>query len=159
MSTLSIIFWIFILSISSSLVNVAWCDKNSTCLQSGDLCSLWFLSFESESRSVVSHSWWPHGIYSPWNSAGQNTAVGSLSFFQGIFPTQGSKPSLPHCRQILYQLSHKGSPRILEWVAYPFARVSSQPRNQTGVSCTACRFFTNWTIREASFSCLEIKVN
>ena len=36
------------------------------------------------------------------------------------FPTQGSNPGLPHCRQILYQLSHKGSPRILEWVAYPF---------------------------------------
>ena len=39
--------------------------------------------------------------------------------------------SLPHCRQILYQLSHKGSPRILEWVAYPFSRGSSQPRNET----------------------------
>ena len=36
------------------------------------------------------------------------------------FPMQGSNPGLPHCRQILYQLSHKGSPRILEWVAYPF---------------------------------------
>ena len=45
--------------------------------------------------------------------------MASLSFLQGIFPTQGSNPGLPHCRQILYQLSHKGSPRILEWVAYP----------------------------------------
>ena len=52
-------------------------------------------------------------------------------------------PDLPHCRQILYQLSHKGSPRILEWVAYPFSRGSSQPRNQTGVSCIAGGFFTN----------------
>ena len=40
----------------------------------------------------------------------------SLSRLQGIFPTQGLNPGLPHCRQILYQLRHKGSPRILEWV-------------------------------------------
>ena len=45
--------------------------------------------------------------------------VGSLSLL-GIFPTQGSNPGLPHCRRILYQLSYKESPRILEWVAYPF---------------------------------------
>ena len=70
----------------------------------------------SESCSVVSNSLWPHGLYSPWNSPGQNTGVGSLSLLQRIFPTQGSNPGLPHCRQILYQLSHKGSPRILEWV-------------------------------------------
>ena len=60
----------------------------------------------------------PHGLYSPWNSPGQNTEVGSLSLLQGIFPTQGLNPSLQHCRWIFYQLSHKGSPRILEWVAY-----------------------------------------
>ena len=64
----------------------------------------------SESHSVVSDSLWPHGLYSPWNSPGQNTGVGSLSPLQGIFPTQGSNPDLPHCRRILYQLSHKGSP-------------------------------------------------
>ena len=64
---------------------------------------------ESESRSVVSDSLRPHGL-SPWNSTGQNTGVDSLSLLQGIFPTQESNPGLPHCRQILYQLSHKGSP-------------------------------------------------
>ena len=48
--------------------------------------------------------------YSPWNSPGQNTGVGSLSLLQVIFPTQGSNPGLPHCRRILYQLSFKGSP-------------------------------------------------
>ena len=53
--------------------------------------------FESESRSVVSHSLRPPGLYSPWNSPGQNTGVGSLSLFQGIFPTQGSNPGLPQC--------------------------------------------------------------
>ena len=77
--------------------------------------------------------------------SGQNTGVGSLLLFQGIFPTQGSNPGLPHCKQILFQLSHKGSPRILEWVAYPFPKGSSQTR----VSCIAGRFFTNWAIREA----------
>ena len=102
---------------------------------------------ESESRSVVSDSLWPHGL-SPWNSPGQNTGVGGLSPLQGIFPTQGSNPGLPHCGQILYQLSHKGSPRILEWVAYPFSRGSSWPRNQTGLSCVAARFFTDWAMRE-----------
>ena len=64
----------------------------------------------SESRSVMSYSLRPHGLYSPWNSPGQNTGVGCLSLLQGIFPTQGSKPGLPHCRWILYQLSHQGSP-------------------------------------------------
>ena len=86
----------------------------------------------------------PHGLYSPWNSPGHNTGVGSLSLLQGIFPTQGLNLGLPHCRRILYQLSHKGRPRILDWVAYPFSRGSSQPSNWTGVSCIAGRFFTNW---------------
>ena len=52
----------------------------------------------------------PHGLYSPWNSPGQNTGVGSLSLLQGIFQTQGLNPGLLHCRWILYQQSHKGSP-------------------------------------------------
>ena len=82
----------------------------------------------SESCSVMSDSLWPHGLYSPWNSPGQNTGVGSRSLLQGIFPTKGSNPDLPHCRQILYQLSHKGSPRVLQWVAYPFSSRSSWPR-------------------------------
>ena len=98
---------------------------------------------ESESRSVMSNSLQPHGLYSPWNSPGWNTGVGSRSLLQGIFPTQGSNPGLPHCRQILYQLSHQGSPRILEWVAYPFSRESSLPGNRTGVSCIAGGFFTS----------------
>ena len=46
----------------------------------------------------------------PWNSPDRNTGVGSLSFLQGIFPTQGLNPGVPHCRWILYQLSHQGSP-------------------------------------------------
>ena len=85
----------------------------------------------------------PTNLYSPWNSPCQNTGMHSLSLLQGIFPTQGSNSGLPHCRRILYQLSHKGSPRILEWVAYPFSSRSSQLRNQIGVSCIAGGFFTN----------------
>ena len=69
---------------------------------------------QSESCSVLSDSLQPHGLYSPWNCPGQNTEVGSLSLLQGIFSTQASNPGLPHCRQILYQLNHSGSPRVLE---------------------------------------------
>ena len=88
----------------------------------------------------------------PWNSLGQNAGVGSLSLLQGIFPTQESNQGLLHCRWILYQLCHKGSPRILEWVAYPFSRGSSWLRNRTRVSCIAGKFFTNWAMREALLS-------
>ena len=96
---------------------------------------------ESESESLR-----PHGLCDPR----QNTGVGSLSLLQGIFPTQGSNPGLLHCRWILYQLRNKGSPRILEWVAYSFSSRSSQPRNQNRVSCIAGGFLTNSAIREAS---------
>ena len=60
----------------------------------------------------------------------------------GDLPNPGIKPRLPHCRQILDQLSHKGSPRIVEWVSYTFSSGSSLPGNQTGVSCIAGRIFT-----------------
>ena len=95
--------------------------------------------------------------YSSWNSPGQNTAVGTLSLLQGIFPTQGSNPGLLHCRWIHYQLSHQGSPRILEWVAYPFSSGFFWPRNQTRVSYIAVRFFTNWAIREAQNYYIDIE--
>ena len=77
----------------------------------------------SESRPVVSDCLWPHGLYSQWNSLGLNTGVGSLSLHQDIFPTQESNPGLPHCRQILYQMSHGGSPREHEkyWFNIVFA--------------------------------------
>ena len=102
-----------------------------------------------KSHSVVSDSLRPHGLHNPWNSPGQNTGVGSLFLLQGIFPTQELNPGLLHCTQILYQLSHKGSPRILEWVAYPFSSRSSWPRNQTRVSWIAEGFFTNWATRDS----------
>ena len=143
----------------------------------------------SESRPVVSDSLRPHGLYSPWNSPGQdtgvgsqfpspadlpnpgieprsptlqadslpaeppgkpkNTEVGSLSLLQQIFPTQESNQGPLHCRRILYQLSHQGRPRILDWVAIPFSSRSSKPRDWTQVSCIAGGFFTSWATREA----------
>ena len=75
--------------------------------------------------------------FSPWNSPGQNTGVGSLYVLQRLFPTQGLNLGLPHCRWILYQLIHKGSPRILEWVAYPFLQriFLTQELNQGLLHC------------------------
>ena len=72
----------------------------------------------SESHSVMSDSLWPHGLHSPWNSLGQNTGEGNLS----LLPTQELNPGLPHCRWILYQLSHKGSPRDL-WDNIKFTNI------------------------------------
>ena len=66
----------------------------------------------SESCSVMSNSFQPCGLYSPRNSSGQNTGVGSPSLLQGVFPTQGSNPGLLHQRWIIYQVSHKESPTL-----------------------------------------------
>ena len=99
------------------------------------------------SRSVVSDSLQPHesqpARLCPWDSPGKNTGVGCHALLQGIFSTQGSNPSLPHCRQILYHLSHQGSPGILEWVACPFVRGSSRLWNRIRVSSFAGGFFTS----------------
>ena len=81
-----------------------------------------------------------------------STGVGCHALLQGIVPIQGSNPGLPHCRWILYHLSHQGSPRILDWVAYPFSRGSSWLRNQIWDYCITDRFFTSWATREAFWS-------
>ena len=99
---------------------------------------------------------WLHGLYNLWNSLGQNTGLDSRSLLQGIFPTQGSNPGLLYCRQILYQLSYQGSPRILEWIAYSFSSRSSQPRDQSQVSCIAGRHFNLWATREVKWLYLEL---
>ena len=98
-----------------------------------DLCggrcdSVWFLAPSlvfSESRSVVSNSLQPHGLYSAWNFLVQNTEVGSLACLQGIFLTQESNPGLPHCRQILYQLSTKEVQEY--WRGLPFPSPGDLP--------------------------------
>ena len=93
------------------------------------------------------------------DSSGKNTGVGCHALLQGIFPIQGSNTGLPYCRQFLYCLSHQGSPRILEWVAYPFSTGSSQPRNQTRVSCIVGRLFTSWAAREAEIHGNTVQMN
>ena len=73
----------------------------------------------------MSNSLPPHGLYSPWNSPGQNTNVGSLSLLQGIFPTQRSNPGLHHYRQILYQLSYWEAQEY--WSGYPIPSLGDLP--------------------------------
>ena len=90
----------------------------------------------------------PPGSSVHGDSPGKSTRQGCHALLQEIFPTQGSNPDLPHCRWILYCLSHEGSPRILEWVAYPFSRESSQSGNWSGISCIAGGFFTSLATRE-----------
>ena len=102
------------------------------------------------SCSVVSDSLQPMNCSLPdfpvhGDSPGKNTGVGC----RALFITQGSNPGLLHCRQTLYHLSHEASPRILKWVVFPFSKGSFQPRNWTGVSFIADRFFTSWATREA----------
>ena len=80
----------------------------------GPLTEFWDLQVWSEKwkwKSLSGVRLFETPWISPWNSPGQNTGVGSHSLLQGIFPTQGLNPGLPHRRQILYQLSHRGSPQ------------------------------------------------
>ena len=113
-------------------------ERKQLCIQGmREKCDVFL--YESESQSVVynslrPHCWWPARLLCPWNSPGQKTGVGSCFLLQGIFLTKESNSGPLPCRQILYQWSHQGSPKILEWVAYPFSRGSSWPRNWTGVS-------------------------
>ena len=74
--------------------------------------------------SVMSDSLQPHGLQPtrllcPWDLPGMNTGVGNHSLLQSIFPTQGSNLGLPHCRQILYGLSHRGSPWKVRRITRP----------------------------------------
>ena len=109
---------------------------------------------------------------------GKGKSWKAINLKLGIFPTQGWIPGLQHCRQILYHLSHQEKwsevaqscptlcnpvhsslpgfaihgifqARILEWAAISFSRGSSQPRDQTRVSCIADRRFTIWATKEA----------
>ena len=78
------------------------------------VCSGTSVVFDSATQPVVQLLWTVTAKpLCPWDSPGENTGVGCHALLQGILPTQGSKPGLPHCRWILYQLSHKGSPQIL----------------------------------------------
>ena len=111
-------------------------------------CAVLCLFAQSRPTLCDSMYYSPPGSSVHGDSPGKNTGVGYhtrgyLTLLQGIFPTQGLNPSLSHCWRILYHLSHQGSLRILEWVAYPFSRGSSQLRNRTGFFCIADEFFTS----------------
>ena len=69
-----------------------------------------FVSFTCLYSLNPPHGLQPTRLFCPWNSPGKHAGVGSYFLLQGIFLTQGSNPGLPHCRQILYSLSHRGSP-------------------------------------------------
>ena len=100
----------------------------------------------SEWKVTQSDSLWPRGLYSWWNSPGQNTGVGSCSLLQAIFPTQELDPGLPHCRKILYQLSHQGSP--FSWVQFSHSVMSNSATPWTAAR-QASLFITNsWSLPE-----------
>ena len=106
--------------------------------------------YESVSCSVMSDSLlhrglWPTSLLCPWNSPGKNTGVGCHSLLQGIFLTQGLNLGLPHCRQIVYCLSHWGSPlcpvgvyNITPYTELPTALL--QP--SSSLTPTSCRLHT-----------------
>ena len=97
----------------------------------------------------MSNSLQPHGLYSPWNIL-QARILEWVAFpFSRNLPNPGIEPRSPTLQADSLPAEPQGSPRILEWAAYPFSSRSSWPRNRTGVSCTAGRFFTNWAMREA----------
>ena len=119
--------------------NPSFSNFKAIFLKTGAISCAW----KVKKWKLLSHVWL---LATPWTIQFMEFSrpeYWSLSLLQGIFPTQGSNPDLLHCRQILYQLSHKESPRVLEWVAYPFSSGSSQPRNWTGVSCIAGEYFIN----------------
>ena len=102
-------------SMGSQRVGHDW--ETNTYLLTLILCQAlyWRLCCAGPSHSVMSDSLWPHGLQPsrplcPWGFSRQEYWRGCHALLQGIFPTQGSNPGLPHCRRILYRLSHKGSP-------------------------------------------------
>ena len=90
------------------------------------------------------NSLWPHGLYSPWNFPGQNTGVGSCSLLQGLFPTQGSNPGLPHCRDSLSS-EPPGNPMNLWWA--PLTGTAANPacfKLKSKIWCGQCNLQNRW---------------
>jgi len=110
-------------------------------------CIEYFASWRirvSESRWVLSDSFRPHGLYSPWNSPGQNTGVGNHSLLQGIF-----KPRYPSLQADSFPAEPPGKPKNTGVGSLSFSSRYCRPRNQTGVSCIVGGFFISWTTKEA----------
>ena len=149
-----------------------WCLHTKGCV-----CACWVASVVSD--SVHPCGLQPARLLCPWDSLGKNTRVDCHTLFQGIFPAQGSNLHLMSTcigRWVLYHLRYLGNKvaqscltlhdsrdcslpgscvhglfqtRILEWVAMPFSRGSSQPGDRTQVSHMAGGFFTSRATREA----------
>ena len=102
------------------------------------------------SRSVLSDSLRPHGLYSLWNSPGQNTGVGSRSFLQGIFPTQGLNPGLT-LQADSFLSEPPGKPKNTGVGSLSLLQRIFPTQESNGVSCNEGGFFTNWAIREAYY--------
>ena len=96
----------------------------------------------------MSDSLQPHGLHSPWNSPSQNTGVSSCSLLQGIFPTQGWNPGLPHCRQILYQLSHQGSPDYNKLSTYSHIVLKSLGHYKSPIDISQCYCYYYYYVLE-----------
>ena len=128
-----------------------------SCSKHSGKCSLfWFHESEKWNWKLLSHacpdSLWPHGIVRGLLQARILEWV-AVSFSRG-----SSQPRDPELQgDSLNQLSHHGSPRILEWVAYPFG--SSWPRNRTGVSYIAGRFFISWATKESFIYFLSLFIH
>ena len=111
-------------NVSLLLSDIIWWVCLLTSTTKNIFCRFKSVLSESESCSVVSNSLQPLWLHSPWNSPGQNTGVGSFSLLQGIFPTQGSNPDLPCCRQISLPAEPLGKPKntgvgslsLLQWL-------------------------------------------
>ena len=100
---------------------------------------LWLSHWWKWKWKSLSHVWL---FMTPWTI--QSLEFSRLEYGSGQpfpppedLPNPGIEPRFPTLQVDLYRLSHKGSPKILEWVAYPFSSRSSWPRNQTGISCMA----------------------
>ena len=124
-STLHILSDLDVIITSTFIIFLIWliCNVLVSGMQQSKLCIYIYIKYgeksENVSRSIMSNSLWPHRLWPtrllcPWNSPDKNSGVGSHALLQGIFPTQGLNPCLPHCRQILYCLSHQGSPIYMQ---------------------------------------------
>ena len=109
------------------------------------------------SRSVVSNSLWLYGrqptrLLCPWGFSRQEKGSGLPCPPSGDLTNLGMELRSPALQQdFFYHLSHQGSPRILNWVAYPFSMETSQLRNWTEVSCISGGLFTSWTTQETPY--------
>ena len=112
----------------------------------------WFL-IRYHRDTVLTSTYWRRAL-TAWRKLGQGQLSSDRSEEQFNWEHKKLKVKVAHscptlCNPMDYTVHGILQTRILEWVAYPFSRGPSWPRNQTGVSCIAGRFFTNWTMKEA----------